>query len=190
MTIITLAQAKAYLRTEVVGGDSAIQSAVDAADGLITDICSRSFAVAGAATARLYTPRGDDTIRIHDCTTVTSVLSGTTTLDTSVYQLEPLNNLTAAGAYRPYNQIRLLYGAWYVYGRKATITVTATWGWASIPAGIIEACKVLTKDILAHQDVKFGLVGIADYGGIRARQATLITDLTTNFARAEKFGLA
>ena len=190
--IVDLASLKTYLRNEGVAyDDQGLVNAELTAEVLLADITGRTWNVAtGTPSARLYVPRGDDVLRIHDCVSVTSVVAGTSSISSTAYQLEPVNQLTWSGQYRPYEQIRMIYGFWYQYGRKATISVTADWGWSAFPSPIVEAAKVLTKDVLAHRDVKFGLVGITDYGGVRARQATLITDLTTNFARAEKFGIA
>ncbi len=53
---------------------------------------------------------------------------------------------------------------WYRNGPRATITVTAKWGWSTIPDQIVEACKLLTKNWLDHRHTNLGVVGVGEDG--------------------------
>ena len=191
MPIATLDDVKDFVRTTLTGvEDDIITNSLSAAIGLINETTQRDWSVATTATARVYAPDfGSAVLRIHDCTSVTSVVENGATLTAGTsYQLEPLNGRSWSGQAVPYTQIRKLTGSWYVYGGQATVTVTATWGWAAIPAQIVEAVKILTKDIIDHRDIRFG-TQVTDMGASRVRQASLISDLIATFRRAEAWGI-
>ena len=112
-------------------------------------------------------------------------------MSASSYQLEPVNGLSATAEAVPYTRIRLLSGAWSVTDRaEASISVTATWGWTSIPYPIIEACKILAKDILSNRDVRFGLVAITDAAGVGARTNPIVASAIASYRRVESWGIA
>ena len=193
MAVPTLDDIKEFVRSSLTGvEDAIITNSTDAAIRLVEEQCQRKFTVASTSTARVFRPDvGTDVLRIHDCTSVTSVVENGTTLTVSTdYQLEPFNGLSWSGHTVPYEQIRRLDACWYTDGPRATVTITAAWGWLEIPAPVVEAMKVLAKDIADHRDVKFGLAGFTEYGGVRTRQAAIITDLTANFRRVESWGIA
>jgi hypothetical protein len=190
MSIAELDDIKSFVRTALSGVEDDINTnSLNAAIELINTDCNRQFVVAGTATARIYTPNPSSSIlRIHDCATITSVVENGTTLTAGVgYQAEPLNNLDGSGDYRPYDQLRRASGfSWYESSTGfASVTVTAAWGWTVIPARVVEAVKILTKDIIDHRDVKFGLAGVTDFGGVRTRQAAIISDLQRRLRREE-----
>lgn len=183
MSIVDLNTFKDYLRDEGTGRNNVdLQGVLDATDGLLEDICGRKWVVASTASTRYYAPRSwTDVIRIHDCTTVTAVVNDTTTIAAADYQLEPLNGLSLMGGAVPYEQIRYIGKYWRFDNYRATVAVTATWGWPAIPEAIKRAVLVLGKDIVMHQDIRFGVV--VDF--VKARQAPLIRDLTKRYRREE-----
>ena len=192
--IATVEEVKAYARDETSTLNyEFIEQALNAAEAEINNGCARRFVVAGAtATARVYAPESHELVRIHDCTEITSVVSSGSTVSASSYQLEPLNGLTAAGLAVPYDRIRLLSGSWDTGSsnrREATITVTAKWGWAAIPAQIKQACLVLAKDVLSNRDVRFGLVAVTDAAGISARTNSVVRAAIEQHARVEAWGI-
>ena len=194
MSYVSLEEFKVYLRSEIAGADDAdLQQALDVADGLVNEMCARTFVVAGVAAARTFVPdpRDGNILRIPDATTVTGISeNGVALAVTSGYQLEPVNTMQWSGEVWPYSQIRRQTGPWYTYRDTGTVTVTATWGWAAVPAAVKMAAKILAKDIIGHRDVKFGLVGVSDFGGVRARQALLVGDMLGRYRRSESFAIA
>jgi hypothetical protein len=155
--------------------------------------CQRQFVVATTATARRFVAESSELVRMDDCTTVTLVTSSGATVASADYQLEPLNGRSVTGEAMPYDRIRLLSGSWDFgssNAREATISITATWGWASIPYPIIEAHKILTKDILSNRDVRFGLVAITDAAGVGARTNPVVASAVNAYRRVEAFGVA
>jgi hypothetical protein len=175
MALVDRAVFKTYLgvnRAVDLGDDDQLQVALDSATAGINEALDRHVALAGvaAATPRVFATRHSPLLFIDDCTTVTSLVDNTYALTATDYQLEPLNGIGRSGEYRPYSEVRRLGGYWYDSGGWANVTITATWGWAQIPAPIVAACQILAKDILANRDVSFGIAAFTEYAGIRARE--------------------
>jgi hypothetical protein len=192
---LTVEQVKAYCRNELpTEDDEWFAAACDAAEAALDHSCQRRFEVADSTpSARAYVPHRDVSIlRIHDAVEVTTVTENGTTVTPSRYQLEPVNGLTIAGEPRPYDQIRLLEADWWYtdFGR-ATISVTARWGWSAIPARIEQAALIIAKEIITNRDeVKLGLIGFSDVGGVVARTNPIVRETVAHYRRVESFGLA
>jgi hypothetical protein len=172
VSLVQLEPFKGYLgvtRGADIADDELVQDALDAATSAINDCLQRDIALAGVvATPRSYPSRLGPLLFIDDCVSITSVVDDITTLTTDQYQPEPLGQRDRSGGYRPFSEIRRR-GGWFDSQGWAVITVTATWGWATIPGAVTEACKILAKDILANRDVNFGIAAVTEYAGIRAR---------------------
>lgn len=187
-SLVTTEEFQAYIRDEQGVLEYAdANDCVEVAEQMLEDICGRKWVAASEATStRVYAPRSwSDIIRIHDCTTITAVTNDGTTVAPSAYQLEPLNGLDWSGETRPYETIRYIGNFWAFDNYRATVAVTATWGWPAIPDQIKRATLILAKDIAVHRDVNFGTIGSTDTGPVRARQAPLIRDLTRRYRREE-----
>lgn len=194
MAILTLTEIKSYMRNEIVGVDDTVyQLGIDGASEAINAYCQRQFALAGAATARLYRPESwqSRVLRIHDCTTITAVTDNATTLTVNDWQAEPLNGLGWDGLVMPFEQIRRVnsYWSWVSY-TQATVSVTATWGWTEIPAKVKMAAYIIAKDIIKQRDVNSGVAGFGDFGAVRVRQNPLATSLLDPLRRVETVGIA
>jgi hypothetical protein len=190
MALVDLDTFRAYINASRVDITDAalIQAALDAAEGWITTYCGRQFVVAGTATTRTYPVTYGDVLEVDDFTSATSVTVDGSTLTASTYQLEPLNTLGTYGAQQPYWQIRR-YTGWYPGSLpgKATVAVTATWGWVAIPAQVVEACKIVARDLLSSQNGN--TTGFAPYtGGTSGERAAKM--LLAPFRRAAAFGIA
>ena len=189
---LTVADWRAWSRDEVTADDEEIGAAILSAQQDLDNACARRFAVAGASSARVFTPdRNSQTLIIDDCTTITSIVENGVTLDASVYQPEPLNNLSASGETVPFDKVKRLTGCWYVDGPKATVTITAPWGWQAIPFPIVESCKIVTKATLELRDTRFGLAAILDSGiGISPREVTAVKRAIAQYEGPKAMGLA
>lgn len=190
MTLISVDQFKDYTRNELHFDYDEIVGVLETTDEFLADLCRRRWVVAGdTATTRHYAPRSaTDTIRFHDCVAVSTIAVAGETVDASEYQLEPLNGLDWAGNARPYEQARLIGARWPFDNFRATVAVTARWGWPAIPSLVTRAAFVLAKDISMHRDVAFGTIVVPDVAALRIRQASLITDLIKNYRRPEAMG--
>ena len=165
---------------------SLTESALAAAKTILSNGCHRQFVIATTSSARVFVPTRGDVAFIDDCTAVSSVSNDGVSVAGSYYQLEPLNGRTAAGDSVPYDRLRRLSGSWLLgtYG-EATLSVTATWGWAAIPTQIIEACKIITRDILANREVKFGIIDATDAGAIVARTNPVVRQAIETYRRSD-----
>jgi hypothetical protein len=193
---LTVEQLKAYARNELpTEDDEWFDAAIDAAEATLDRECGRYFAVAGdTATTRRYTPESYQLVRIHDAAEVVSVTSAGSLVSAVDYQLEPVNALTIHGETVPYDRVRLLSGAWWIGSgnrEEATVSVTARWGWAAIPPRIEQAALIIAKEIITNRDeVKLGLIGFSDVGGVVARTNPIVRETVAHYRRVESFGIA
>jgi hypothetical protein len=181
-----------YTRDSAAATDAAqAAAALLAGEQMVDDFCQRTFVVAGAASARVYTPAtsGSDILRIHDCTSITSVVEDGVTIPAGAYQAEPLNAIAQTGQARPYEQLRRLNSTWdWDYG-QASVTVTAAWGWAAVPDQVVAATLIIAKDVLQQRNNNSGVAGFGEYGAIRVRMNPLAINLLQPLRRVEALGI-
>lgn len=191
MSILTAEAVEGYYRSEITADRGLIDAACLAADQGIFEICQRKFAVAGSAAARSYAPRVcSRVLRVHDCTSVTSVVENGVTLTANTdYVCEPVQQVSWSGETRPFEQIRRRSGYWHTDDGLATVTVTAPWGWSAIPAPITQAAYVAVKDILDARETRFGIADISQFGPLRVRQNPMVQQLCAPYRRVEAFGI-
>ena len=195
MAYVTLATFKTYTENQRTGtsNDARLQAALDAAHQGIDDYLGRAMVVADTGSARSFAPTGGDILLdIFDCTTITSVVENGLTLTAGTdYQAEPLGAINASGAASPYWTLRRLNGTgWYAdranYGR-ATVVVTATWGWASIPYPVVEACKMLAKDIAQARELRGDVGGFGEFGSVRIRQNPIVSSMLASYRKLPRW---
>lgn len=183
MSNLTVAAWRLWKGAPTEPPDPVVQAAIDAAEQAIAGYCGRAFVVASGSTTRIFAPTSDrsETIEIDDATAVTVVANSGSTIAATGYQLEPVNGINAAGMAVPYSRIRLFGTTWsQTYKGEASVSVTATFGWAAIPAAYTEAVKILSADILDNKDIRNGVAGFADIGAVRVRENASVTMLLTN----------
>jgi hypothetical protein len=129
---------------------------------------------------------------VHDIANDTDLvvsIDGATTTD---YQLEIAPGvpgpISVSGRVTPYAYIRLLSGSWGCTD-EATVSITARWGWAEVPAAVPLACRILVKDFLAARDVNFGVFQVGDFSrAIHENSAVQL--LLAPLRRVEVWGIA
>jgi len=83
------------------------------------------------------------------------------------YQLEPLNGIVG-GIASPTTQIRVTDEYLFVTdGGEATVQVTGTFGWSSIPVQIQQATLILASRLFERRNSPLGVAGFGDLGAIR-----------------------
>lgn len=150
--------------------DADITAALATASAAINDYCGRQFGTASSVSARSFAADRSG-INTDDFSTTTGLIIGTTAYDaaTTSYALLPLNGLVNGVSGWPYYRIEqgyagLIYNDWWsAYGVANTVSVTALWGWASVPVAVTEACLLLAADDLKGADTQFGFAGYGDY---------------------------
>lgn len=163
--------------------DEEIEAILDAVSAQVNEWCSRDFAaMASSATARLFAPTLPSIARVDDFGTVTGLIvevdesaTGTwTTWASTYYQAEPLNSPQGA-----YWTLRALEDPLPVYGGRATLRVTAKWGWNPVPSPVKRATIIQTARILGRNETPFGVVGVDQLGAALRLTAALDVDVQT-----------
>ena len=194
---VTQAAFDLYVRDKI-GATTATEAALlvaslAAAEQAVNEYCVRNFvvvAVDAEATARVFIPDGTQRLLIDDARAVTSVSVDSTAVDSTLYQLEPLNNLSASGAYRPYERIFYLDSRWPISTRgKASVSVTARWGWAAVPDAVTEATKIIGKDIVQQRQTVGNLAAVGDIA-TSVRLNTYVRELLRPFIHPDRYGIA
>jgi hypothetical protein len=168
----TLLDVKSALRITDSIDDSLLETAVESASRLIDGFTARSFSNAGTA-VRNFAATDAINLIIDDAITVTKVESTDEIGDTYTewnatdFQLEPVNS-RADGLYSPYTGIRAVNTyTWPVVDYQALVRITGTWGWASVPTAVKQACVIQSSRIFKRLDSPLGVAGFGDMGAIR-----------------------
>jgi len=196
LAYLTVSEMKGYIRSEQGAvDDTLLTSILDAASSAIDDYCQRSFTAyaSGGATARVFVPTDTVLLPIYDATTVTAITEDGTTLASTYWQAEPVNNRDGSGATVPFDRIRRIDGGTWGqtsgYPGKASISVTATWGWVSVPPRVKEACRIVAKEIAESRDARSGLVDFGDFAA-RATQSPTVARLLSALRGPGSWGMA
>jgi hypothetical protein len=168
----TLAQVKAALRITDSVDDTLLEMAVESASRAIDQYTNRIFYNAGTA-VRYYAPTDSLNVQIDDLITLTSLQTMDddeqvydTTWDTDDYQLEPLNGY-ADGLSLPFNHIRAIGDYTFMtLNGEATVKVTGTWGFASVPIQVTQATVIQASRIYKRLDSPLGIIS-GELGSIR-----------------------
>ena len=165
-----LAQLKVHLSmgTADTSMDTFLTAVLTAVSRELDDYCrgSRShFYAAGSATARVYTPHHRDLLEVDDISSSEVTIRTDddddgvfeTTWGDADFQLEPLNGLADSRAAWKVRAVGDRDFPCSVRGR-ATVEVTATWGWAQVPAPITEASLIQSVRIANRRHSPFGVV--------------------------------
>jgi hypothetical protein len=168
----TLAQIKTSAGISDNVDDDLLELAVEAASREIDGATERQFFQTSAT--RIYTPRDSYITEIDDLVSLTTLKTSTAadtvfdeTWSATDYQLEPLNGL-AGGITTPFNTIRAVGDyAFPIDGGSATVEVTGTFGFSSVPTAITQATVILGSRIFKRNDSPLGVAGFGDIGVIR-----------------------
>lgn len=187
MAIVEPATLKVYLRNELASVDDPfVIVARDTAELLVSTATGRTLTVASGSSTKTFRPRrGTRRLTIPDAASITSVVEdGVTLVAGEDYVAEPLNGETLTGEDRPTEWLTRIDADWYTYDMRSTVAVTASWGWTTIPADIVEAVYLLAKDVVQHRDTQFGGVGgFTDTSAIKIRNAPLLDEIERKYRR-------
>jgi hypothetical protein len=172
----TLADLKAALRVQDSIDDSLLELAIESASREIDGYCERVFY--STSGTRIYAPNNVYLVQTDDIISVTSVKTSTdgltfdTTLATTDYQLEPLNNI-AGGLVTPFSRLRAvgdyLWPSYYpqtIFHLEASVQITGVFGWSAIPAAIRQATVILAMRLFKRLDAPLGMIS-NDMGSMR-----------------------
>lgn len=170
-----------------------IEKSIRAASRSIDKACGRRFYRDTAATARVFYPDTACAVNVDDFHTTTGLVVKTddggdgtfgTTWAIGEYELHPLNGVVDGEAGWPYNRIRSVQTRLFPsIGYRASIQVTAQWGWAAVPTDIREACLVAAAELNRLKDAPFGVLGFGDFGA-RIRDNPVVMRLIAPYRRS------
>lgn len=203
---VTLEDVKGYLKIPLTSTslDEALTEAIASASQEVERTCNRQFNKADAATPRVYV--GGWTQRrqplyfgiawhghlqvddFYDSTGVIVELSddgGATwrTLDSSEYEFHPLNGIVDGQPGWPYSSIEFFQPTYFVWHARRRVRVTAKWGWASVPAPVSQACRIMAAETFMMKDAPFGVAGMDQFGVVRVRDNRIAISKLMRYTR-------
>jgi hypothetical protein len=176
VAIITTADLKEHTGITDAVDDDTLDVAVAAANEAVVTTCQRNFDTATAGT-RVYYPINSHTVLVDDFTSLTSLATDTsddgtfdTTWNTADYQIEPLNGLVD-GRSVPYYKIRSVEAKEFpTLGHRASVQVTAVFGWAAVPDPVTQAARIMAARMWRRKDSPEASFGFGEFALRLARE--------------------
>lgn len=182
---------KSYMGLEGDDQDTNVDEAISSASREIERHTNRQFNDAGSATPRRYRATTCDSIAVDDFWTETGFKleidvngDGTwTEVPSNEYELSPLDAIRD-GVKWVYWRVDMVGSTSLPVSRRATVRVTARWGWEEIPADVKQAVKMLASDTFQLKDSRMGVAGSDQFGTIvRVRSNSLVEAKLKHFVR-------
>lgn len=157
-----------------------LERAIASASRAIDDHCGRRFWKDAAPVARLYRPREFESVFVHDIASRSGVVVATdttgdgsfaTTWDAADFDLEPRDadvddEVDAAVPYSFWQITAIDDKVFPLHNRRATLRVTATYGWSAVPDKVNEACILKAASLFKRKDAVNGVLGFNEFGGV------------------------
>jgi hypothetical protein len=180
-TYVTLDELKEYIDIDRTDYDARLDDAILTASRAVERYCGRTFNDAGSASARKFYPTRQKLALVDDFNSLTGLVIKTDddddgtyeeTWTSADYQLEPLDGIQEGTTGWPYYRIRAVGDSLdfpvNCKGR-ATLEVTARWGWSSVPAPVRTATLILAAETFKLATVPLGVAGMGEFGFVRLR---------------------
>ncbi|MEU6674761.1 hypothetical protein [Streptomyces sp. NPDC046925] len=189
----TVAELKVRLPNldEVATYDDALADVLDSVSREIEQHCGRQFNKDATATTREYGP--DEIYRLREGPSVTQWVRVDDFYDTADLVIESDGTAWMSDAYvlRPRNGVVDGMPGWpfcevYAAGGAAfgsTVSVTAKWGWADVPAPVKQACLIMAAETFQIKDAPFGVAGMDQFGAIRVRENRMAMAKLSRYCR-------
>lgn len=170
-----------------------LERAINATSRAIDKHTGRRFWQDVAVQSKVY--RVDDQYEadVDDIATTTGLIVATdsagdgtyaTTWAATDYQLEPLNANTDGPAYAWWRISAVDRYLFPMHARRATLRVTAKFGWSQIPHEVTEACLLRAAAIFKRKEAVFGFAGMNGFGEVRiGRNDPDVVDLLHRYIR-------
>lgn len=194
---LTVAEGREFARNELATDELLIESVITAASAAVDQWCGRSdgFTLPTSATPRTFVPQfGASLLQVDDIANTTGLIVSNdgSTLAASDYQLEVVPGNTRQninGVSHPYGWVRLLDGDWWSFDAgRATVTITARWGWpTATPDSVKLATRLLVRDYLGARDAQFGFATFGVDGFTRRiGKNPVVMDLLSPYRRFDR----
>lgn len=158
----TTAELKSLLRIGDTDDDTELALAITAASRVIDRATNRQFGVVSAVEDRVYETAWDRrrsvyVVEVDDFQTTTGLVVTDSNGDVTSNSALTLYPLRAAAKGYPWESFT-------VPTITPTVTVTAKWGWTSVPTPIKQATLLQASRIFKRKDSPFGVAGSPDLG--------------------------
>jgi hypothetical protein len=178
-TYATLAKLKNYLGLPALTDtedDEVLQDALETSAREINTHCSRRFWADITATAQKFHPTSGLYAYINDFWTGDDLVVETSTdgvtwtaWTATDFELEPLNGVMDGVPGWPYTCIRSVSGRRFPSVARASLRVTAKWGWESVPPPVHQANLILAAETAKLKEAPFGVGGYGEFGIVKVR---------------------
>ena len=191
---VTLPEMRAYLKIEPERTEMnpALEAAIAAASKFVDRHCHRQFNKSDIATTRTFKvlSRGRS-LWVDDFYTTDGLVIDGAAWDSKRYDLYPGNGVYEGVPGWPFYRLDdIRYGNYGPYARfgglgsyEGSVTVTAKWGWAEVPAPIKQATYLQAGHLYKMADAPNGVAGMDQFGAIRIRSLPQVTDLLCDYVR-------
>ena len=156
-----------WLRISSSESANELTVAATAAAAAIESFCGWTFDEAATTeTARVFPARWADLIYIDPMAVDTGLAIAVDTSDDGTfnqtwaaadYQLEPLNQRRAGLSDHPYFRVRAIETKSFPIGKRATVQVTARWGWTTVPEPVQAATLMHAARLHARRNTVAGI---------------------------------
>lgn len=177
----TVAQVKGWIRVPDAVDDTEIQAVVTAASRAIDHACGRQFGQSSSLEARTYEARYYDRrycrwlVETDDVQDVTGLTMAYGAVAITGASFRPLN-ATVLGM--PYTRMLIPNASVSFSGAsERAVTITARWGWSSVPTAVLQAVKIQASRLLSRRDSPYGIAGSPDVGSEMRLLAKLDPDV-------------
>lgn len=188
---LTREELRSYMGLEGTTQDGLVDDAISSASREIERHTNRQFNDAGSASVRRYRATTCDSLAVDDFHTETGFKleidvngdSNWTEVPATEYELSPLDAMRD-GVKWVYWRIDMVGSTSLPVSRRATVRVTARWGWDVVPADVKQAVKMLASDTFQLKDSRMGVAGSDQFGTIvRVRSNSLVEAKLKHFVR-------
>jgi hypothetical protein len=146
--------------------DGSFERVLDAASRAVESFARRQFNRADEPSARRFRALDRERLRVDDFHSLDGLaveVGGVLWNVEAHVDARPWDGIADGQIDWPYSDLFAVGRSW-PWSRRATITVTAPWGWAEVPAGIVEA-TLDVAEMMSHGAGKSGVVRSETIGG-------------------------
>ncbi|MFG3137701.1 head-tail connector protein [Streptomyces sp. NPDC048211] len=194
---ISTEELKTYMAIQSDMYDALIANAISSASREIEKYTHRQFNSAGSATARVFQPEVAYRLHVDDFHTNAGLVIETddsddgtfgTLWDVGDYELTPYNGTMNGLPGWPFTGITAVGQKRFRWSRRASVRVTANWGWAEVPDDVKQACFILASDTFQLKDARMGIAGSDQFGQIvRVRDNQIAQNKLRAYVRGSVF---
>lgn len=187
-----LVDLKARLEIADSVDDTRLTEALNAASYGVDRYCERTFSNADSGSARVYPGAADRRlVSTDDHHTAAPIVEtdddGDGTFEVvwglEDLQLEPVNGVVGGRPGWPFTRLVAIGVRRFPAGPAARVRVTATWGWAAVPAPVKEATLIVAEEVFKLADAPFGVAGFGEFGAMRVRMNSAAVTMLEPFRR-------